>query len=474
MTKLKNSSTSFTNWKTFLTLESNRPIEPPLKPYQIECINWSKGRLAIPIMLPFGAGKTAVALKIAVERNLKSVLCVAPKATLEGWGKQIRKFSDFSFAIAIGNKQKRLDNILSKSNIILINPEGVRILEPELIECAKAGLFDAIIVDELTKFRRWSKQTQALLKVCPFIPIRMGLCGKLITENLFDPFNPFRYLDGGRTFGKDFFVYRDKYFEKLEDAKTGVIAWEPTSYGKKIINALVCSQSFVRSIEQIDVLPGISYSYRTVSLAPQQVTYLKVLQEEWVSRLPEKEDQQLDFTMQILQKAYQCINGFVYKDDGSTFFFDYNPKLQELNSILEEHGNSPFIVWYNYKAERAIIESLLEKIGKTICPREQHNGFDDGDWDAALCSFAKDAYGLNLRKAPLAIYFSRPQKFADYDQSQARNRRADSEFKLISCQIISSKHQIERMRDMALRKKRDLSNYVSEIGIKNIWTKETK
>jgi len=455
-------------------LESNRPIEPPLKPYQLECIDWSKDRSSIPIMLPYGAGKTAIALKIAVFRNLKSVLCVAPKATLESWGKQIRKFSDYSFAIAIGNKQKRLDNILSKSNIILINPEGVRILQSELIECAKVGLFDGMIVDELTKFRRWSQQTQALLKISPFIPVRMGLCGKLITENLFDPFNPFRYLDGGKTFGKDFFVFRDKYFEKREDPMLGTVTWEPTTYGKRIVNELVKSQSFHKSIEQIDVLPGISYSYRTISLAPQQVTYLKVLQEEWVSRLPPSQEQQLNFTMQILQKAYQCINGFVYKDDGSTFFFDYNPKLQELNSILEEHGKSPFIVWYNYKAERAMIEALLEKIGKTICPQDKHTEFDSSDYDCYLASFSKDAYGINLRKAPLAIYFSRPREFLSYDQSQSRNRRADSTFKLISVQIISSKHQIERMIDMSLRKKRDLSSYVSTLGMTNIWTPERK
>ena len=454
--------------------ESNRPIEPELKPYQLECIEWSKGRSSIPIMLPYGFGKTACALKIAAQRGLKSILVIAPKTTLEGWGKDIRKFTNYSFAIAVGNKSKRLANILSRSNIILINPEGVRILEKELIECVKENLFDGIIVDELTKIRRWSKQTQALLKVSPTIPIRMGLCGKLITENLFDPFNPFRYMDNGKTFGKDFFVFREKYFIKIEDPITNAITWSPTDYGKRMINEFVNRASFVKKIEDIAVLPNVSFYYRTVSLSPQQTTYLKVLQEEWVSRLPNDKDQQLNYTMQILEKAYQCINGFIYKQDDSTFFFDYNPKLQELNSILEEQGNNPFIVWYNYKAERAMIEALLEKIGKTICPREHPADFDNSSYDCYLASFSKDAFGINLKKASLAIYFSRPKDYASYEQSQFRNRRADSIYKLVSCQIISSKHHIERMRDFSLRKKRDLTNYVSTIGLENVWSPEKK
>lgn len=454
-------------------IESNRPITPPLKDYQVECIEWAKDKKAIPIMLPYGAGKTAVALKIAEALNLKSVLVVAPKTTLEGWTKDVRKFTAYSFGVATGNRSKRLTNILSGANIILINPEGVRLFEKELADCIKENLFDGIIVDELTKFRRWSKQTQSLLKISHTIPVRMGLCGKLITENLFDPFNPFQYLDNGKSFGRDFFAYRDKYFEKIEDP-SGIPIWLETDYGKRMITALVKRSSFIRNITDIHTLPGVSFSYRRISLSPQQVTYLKVLQNEWISRLPEEKDKYLDYTMQILQKAYQCINGFIYKDDGSTFFFEYNPKLQELNSILEEHGKSPFIVWYNYKAERAIIESLVEKIGKKVCPSDDAAKFDDSDYDCFLASFSKHSLGINLKKAPLAIYFSRPQKFIDYDQSQFRNRRADSPFKLVSCQIITSNHNIERMIEASLKKKQNLSDYVSGVNRNEIWTPAKK
>lgn len=454
-------------------MESNRPLEPALLPHQIECIEWARGRNSIPIMLPYGFGKSATALKCLQERNIKSCLIIAPKPTLEGWVREIRKFTNYSSAVAIGNREKRLTNILSGSNIILINPEGVRVLEKELLECVKENLFEAIVVDELTKIRRWSKQTQAVLKIAPFIPLHIGLCGKLITESMFDPFNPFRFLDNGATFGNDYFVFRDKYFQKVE-TPTGIVTWEPTDYGKRMISGFVKRASFVRKLEDVHILPKVSFTYRTISLSPQQSTYLEVLQKEWTSRLPENPDHLLDYTMQIHQKAYQCINGFVYKEDGTTFFFDYNPKLQELNSILEEHGNNPFIVWHVYKAERAMIESLLEKTVRKICPSDKPSDFDTSNYDCFVASFDKHALGINLKKAPLAIYYSRPRKFLDYDQSQFRNRRADSTHKLVSCQIITSKHPIERLVDFSLRKKKDLSDYVASVDLRTIWNPQKK
>lgn len=440
-----------------------------LLPHQEDAVKYGSTKNSIPLLCPMGTGKTAMSLSICMQRQFKKVLCVVPKAVINGWVKDIGIFTNYSCAVATGNKQKRIEALLSPVEIILINFEGARILEDELVKMASKNYFDCIIIDELARVRRYSEQTKALQKITKHIPTKIGLTALLLAESELDAYNPFLILDNGRTFGTDFFAFRAKYFTK-EDTDSGYPTYTITDYGKRIISGLIKQNSFILDEDKIQALPNTSFNTRQVALSAEQLKFLKLLEEEWSVKIAElNHEEQLKYTIQVIQKSLQCISGFNYLPNGETFWFDYNPKIQELNAIVEENGNLPFVVWCNYKAERALVEKLLTSIGKTICPQEESAKFDSSNYDCYIGTYAKDAQGINLKRARTSILFSRPNSYEKYYQALGRNRRQNSEYKLISYQLISSRHPIEIINDKALKKKEELSLLLKDMDLKDIW-----
>lgn len=443
---------------------------PELLPHQKEAVDFFVKRSSIPLLLDTGLGKTATSLEILKTKNCKRVLCVIPKSITDQWVAEIAKFTDYTSVVAIGNRTKRIENIRADVNIVLINFEGVRICFDEIKALAKVGYFDCLLIDELSRVRRYSKQTRCLQEIARFFPVRIGLSGLLIAENMIDAFNPYKILDLGRTFGTDFFAFLEKYFTETVDDTGTYRKYTATEYGQKMIPALVKRTAFIRTAEQVSVLPPSVFSTRKVSLSIEQDAFLKTLEKEWKAKFPGSLTEEFyNYTIQLMQKAMQCCSGFVYKEDDSTFWFDYNPKLQELNAILEELGKSHFIVWCNYKAEKLLITQFLEKQGKTVCPSETPQDFNTGKYDAYIGTFSRDAQGHSFKIAKTAIFFSRPTSYEKFYQSLGRNRRVDSESALINYIIISSKHKTEFLNDLALKKKKDLADLLRETKMKDIW-----
>lgn len=439
--------------------------------YQEKAVQLWHNRKVIPLLADLGLGKTAMALSMAKRSGRKRILCVIPKTTIDDWCHDIRLFTDFSYSIAIGNRAKRIDAIRGDVNVVLINFEGARICIDELKKLSKVGYFDCLIIDELARVRRYSEQTKALQEIAGFFPKIIGLSGLLIAESLLDVFNPFKILDGGQNFGTDFFKFREKYFEKELDEKSGFFKYRPTDYAKKVIPLLVGRSSCIIHAEDIGTLPEVVTQTRKITLSTEQVAYLKILEEEWKSKIPDEtsDEEKLNYTMQVIHKAHQACSGFIYKENDETFWFNYNPKIQELNALIEENANQKFIVWYKYKAEKVLIEQLLEKLGKRICPEDDHKSFGDPKYDCFVASYKKHSQGINLPAARTAILFSRPVDYEGYYQALGRNRRLSSEHKLISYQVITSRHPPELLNDMALKAKKGLADLLKETKLENIW-----
>jgi hypothetical protein len=451
---------------------SNRPEPLKLLPYQETAVEYGKKTNSIFLLMGTGLGKTITTLHILKSRQLTRILCVVPKTIIENWAKEIRRCQDFSYSIAIGNKLKRIEALNLKVSITLINFEGIRLLRKEIREILFRNNYDGLVIDELARVRRYSQQTKALKEISKNFKVRIGLSGLLLSENLTDVFNPFAIIDQGKAFGTDWFRFREKHFEQIDDG-SGFFKWQPTEYGKKIIPALVKKYAYIVNAEDVGTLPPVSFVTRKISLSEEQNAFLKILEEEWKSTysvLGEKKEEFHDYTIQIIQRAHQCISGFIYKEDKSVYWFNYNPKIQELNAIIEELGITPFIVWCQYKAEQAMITSLLESLGKRICPNDRLIDFDtNNSYDCCVCSFSRDSQGHNLKKANTAIFFSRPLSYEKFHQALGRNRRLGSDCKIISYQVISSRHKIELINDTALRKKKDLSNLIREMKVEEIW-----
>lgn len=430
--------------------------------YQHDALEFAIQHRSIPLLMGYGLGKTVISLYIATLKNSQRILAVVPKDLFQYWTRQIKRHSDFTSGIAIGKSTRRLAILKNENiNITLINPEGVRILKKELILLAKAHTWDTLIIDELTRFRRWNKQTNAMTQIARYIPTRIGLSGGLVTERLTDVFNPFRILfQEASPYGRSFHHFREKYFTLTNPQ---IFKYEPTSYGKNTITKILHKKAYIRTIEDChEDLPSLEFRTRTVSLSQEQRAVLDSIQNDMSLPL-EDETRLLNYTIECLVKAHQVISGFVYQPEPQpTHFFKYNPKLQTITAIIEEFGTDPFVIWYKYKAEGAMLRSLLKKLNKRTCTIENWQDFNRNPHiDCYLGSFAKSE-GIELQRANHAIFFTRTWDNDLYRQAIGRTRRDGGWF--CTYDIIYTKTAIDNLINKLLKEKADLIQFIREQG----------
>jgi SNF2 family DNA or RNA helicase len=435
----------------------------PLK-QQKEILEWSDGRKSVPILWTMGLGKSFASLYLLEQLQRRKTLLICPKSLFRNWVKEIKKHSNLSYDIAYGNKSRRksiLEN--TRADIVLLNPEGVRLLEKELCEITKSSEWDTLVVDELTRFRRKSKQTTALRKLSTNFNLRIGLSGLIITERLEDVFNPFLILDGGRAFGKDYFKFLNRYFE-FDDLTH---SWTPTDYGRRTVRTILKRFAHVRNEKDAEVeLPPPKYVNYQVNMSQEQEALIQQIKDECLASIGGTE-YELNYAIQRIQKIHQISSGFMYLPDGTTYWFNYNPKINIFNSIVEEYGSDKFLVWCVYKAEIVLVTKFLQDLGLKVCPRDKLDKLED--YDCAALSFAKDSQGLNLQPAKHNLIFSRPWKNDEYQQAKARTRRIGSRHDFISYSCLIANTVADSLVTKALTRKTDLVNYIKEIPPEEIW-----
>ena len=109
--------------------------------------------------------------------------------------------------------------LLASVSIYLINPEGLPWLHKELlkgVEQGKAVPFDTLWVDESTKFKSHSsKRLKLLIDMLPLFKRRHIMTGTPSPRSLMDLWSQIYLLDEGETLGKNFYRFRNKYFQAL-------------------------------------------------------------------------------------------------------------------------------------------------------------------------------------------------------------------------------------------------------------------
>ncbi|MDE6946246.1 MAG: DEAD/DEAH box helicase [Anaeroplasmataceae bacterium] len=139
------------------------------------------------------------------------------------------------------------------------------------------------------------------------------------------------------------------------------------------------------------------------------------------------EDVETDFIIAnrpTLFRTYmrECCSGFI-----KNYFLDKNPKLQWLEDFME--GNeSRFVVFTNFINETIMIKELCTK-KKRHCVIYDGSNKDLSKWYEyddciAIVNVQAGSAGLNdFIKTNIAIYFSLPENYIDFEQSKGRINR---------------------------------------------------
>jgi len=398
-----------------------------------------------------GTGKTLTAIAMMLEwyrrhNRIMRTLVICPIVVCENWRRELNEAcDDLPIDVLVGTKQKRLD-IMSRYDkkrhgILITNYEALGISDvftkilnwnPELIIC-----------DESSKVKNHkavrTKRTQTLSEGAK---VKYILTGTPVLNTPMDLFAQFLVLDGGATFGKNFLVFRARYFY---DKNSGMPPhrhfpkWEPRPGINQEFGRLISAKSMrVKKSECLD-LPPLVRQRINVTMDPGQSRAYDSMKKDFIAFLGERAcSAQLAITKGL--RLQQIVSGYVQLDgQAEPTYFKSNPRLVALTDLLESIlPDHKVIVWASFRENYKMIAAELEKLKVKyrllvggISDMKRQEAIDDFQFSdrvrVLIANPGSGGIGINLTAASYAIYYSRNFSLEHDLQSEARCYRGGSE-----------------------------------------------
>lgn len=397
------------------------------------------------LLWDMGTGKTRTAVewlrnkihKTAFTNEFK-VLIISPKVTLWNWKSELEPASTtFMVGVVDGTEKKKIE-IIKAHPIVVMNPECLN--SSKILDTMKNCKFQYLIVDESHRFKNpKSKRLKALLSISDAIPYRMILTGTPILANYLDIWAQWRIMDGGVDLGKNFYVFREKYFRDKNVGFKGRPAYYPM-YIVKPESARELSQIMDRKASRIKKeeclsLPDLVFQTESVEMGKEQAKAYSDMEKTLVAAVKAGECTATNALTQVL-RMLQILSGYI-KTDEETYLFPENPRLDRLKELLEDlTPTSKMIVWSSFQENYFAISALCTSLGiqyaeLTGLTKEKAAEIDKFQKDpkvrVIIANPAAGGIGVNLTEASYAVYFSRSFSLGDRLQSEARCYRHGSQ-----------------------------------------------
>lgn len=433
----------------------------PLRAHQAQALDRFAYSPEAALLWEMGTGKTTAAIawlrsKYNVAREVTPTLVISPVATLYNWLEEFKinapeKVADSVLVPYMRTKRQKFTGT-ERAYVIRTNPKPIVVLNgdsldnDEVIAALRGRKFKNFIGDEIHKFKNHkSKRLEKLLSITDSIPNRMILTGTPILNNYLDLWAPYRILDCGSTFGMNFFVFRERFFEDKNVRWKGEPKyfpdWRPKPDCEEAVASLMAAKSSrLRKTDCLD-LPPLEEVKHAVELGSEQAKAYVQMEEELLAEVQGGVCAASNALSKV-NRLLQILSGhlpveFDYQGEKVLTYFKDNPRLAALKELLEELSSQhKVIVWSSYKANYIQLRDVFRQLG--IEWAELVGGTKDRQGE--IDRFQKDpkcrvmlsnpqagGVGVNLTAASYAIYYSRTYSLGDRLQSEARNHRGGSE-----------------------------------------------
>ena len=410
------------------------------------------------VFLEMGLGKSVITLSAIFDLCLDSflvckVLVIAPlRVARDTWPSEIKKWEHLkglSYSVAIGTEKERIDALMTRSTMYIINRENVDWL------VNKSGIpfdFDMVVIDELSSFKSYgAKRFKSLLKVRPSVNRIVGLTGTPSSNGLMDLWAEFRILDLGQRLGRYITHYRNTYFTPDKRNAQIIFSYKPLPGAEDKIYKQISDITI--SMKSIDYLkmPECIVNEVAVSLNEKEWNIYSKLKDDMVTKLGDEEIDAVNAAV-LSGKLLQMANGAVYDSENKTHII-HDKKLDALEDLIEGANGKPVLVAYWFKHD-------LERIKNRFSVRQIKASKDIEDWNEgnipiAVIHPASAGHGLNLQSGgSTLIWFGLTWSLELYQQTNARLYRQGQNETVIIHHIIT-KGTIDEDVMTALTKKEE-------------------
>ena len=472
--------------------------------YKIE--PWEHQRTAIEIasdrpdgyalFFEMGTGKTCTSINILrakcyEEGRLLRTLVLCPPVVRENWRREFSAHSTIkssNISVLEGPGAKRLALFNTKAyqdehrlgwnpHIFITNYEALQM--KDLFAAIKYWNPEVLIFDESHRLKNYkAKRTKLAIELSDKASYKMLLTGTPILNTPMDIWSQYRILDGGRTFDKNFFAFRARYFR---DKNAGMPQgkyfpnWQPLEGLAETFNeAIYKKASRVKKSECLD-LPPLVRKRINVSLDAEQYRMYLQMEKAFVAYLDDKACVATIALTKIL-RLQQMLCGFFIDDEENVHKFARNPRLEATKDVLEQiTGDHKVIIWATFRDNYSDLISLCDGMG--ISYTTLYGGMSDKQRQESIDSFQNDpsvraiisnqaagGTGVNLTAASYSLYYSRSYNLEHDLQSEARNHRGGSEVhdNITRVDIVAPGTIDEIILD-ALARKENLANNILKV-----------
>lgn len=391
-----------------------------------------------------GTGKTfscLLAYRVLRKHDIKKILIISTlSTTLNVWGREFFcEFPGVKYGLLLGAKSKRVKSLDSNHDVYIVNHDGIKVLEYELIEWQP----EVVIVDEHTAFKNArSERYKVLARICknsqfiwalsgtpcPQAPTDLYAMGKIICPEFV---------------GRSFMRFRDRVMQQVNMYK-----WIPkTNWELQIADWSVIR--FTR--EQCLDLPSVMKSTLQVELSPKQKHAFEKLRKEAVLLLDDKEITAVHEGV-MRMKLLQCCSGYVYStpnEHGEKEIIDLSPveRLEAVKEIIEECQRG-VIIFAPFTSSIGMLHVFLKKnwkcaiIDGSVSMSNRNDifaEFQEGKIDIIIAHPKTMAHGVTLTYADTIIWYLVTSDAELYDQANARINRIGQTCKMRVIHLISTK-----------------------------------
>jgi len=361
-----------------------RPIfRTPSWQHQLACFYLGLMYPRFLFLLDMGLGKSKVLLDLITqtqrEGKLRRALITVPRIiNMDSWAEDVERHSDLEpWACNVSNIDEKWDRLgYPKGELTLIDYQG---LHWALCDKVKAGkgkfklvrndkkirhvqkLYNWIGIDESHKLSSretlWFGIMNQLTKSADFC---YGTTGTLFGKNVEDLWSQFKLIDRGETFGENLGLFRAGLFTSKVNQWKGIV-YTFDKNRQRLLNQMIGHRSLRYDEDEVLDLPErVQRSVFCRMADDQREHYLRALQ-----GLINANGKLSDLDAQYIRMR-QIISGYLaWKDEYGDHVlpFKSNPKLDAMERLVDEMGETKMVVVYWYTETGRIITERLAKLG---------------------------------------------------------------------------------------------------------------
>jgi SNF2 family DNA or RNA helicase len=431
-----------------------------IKPWdhQLEAIDKSLTTRDLALFWEMGTGKTATTINILRHKYneygaVVPTIILAPIVVLENWASEFETHAgpDYKKHVTVikgtAKKKKELMKaaVTKGTGIIIMNYECMQ--SGELVAMLYDFMPRIMVCDESQRLKSpQSKRARAVFNIARSCKHRYILSGTPILNSPQDIFMQFKILDGGETFGNNFFVFRNKYFY---DKNAGMPKhahfpnWIPRAGALNEISKAISTKALRKTKDECLDLPPLIREKVFVELSADQKRAYKEMRDDFYTTIRDSKAEGreraavADLAITKGLRLQQIVSGFINTEDGTEHTFSNTPRIKALTDLLRDLcSSSKVIVWATFKHNYGDIRRVCDELG--LGYTELHGGVKkkddaikrfrtDKDCRVIIANAASAGIGVNLIEAAYSIYFSKSFRLEDDVQSEARNHRGGSE-----------------------------------------------